>query len=176
MSKTHHNFGRGIALAVISLVLLTCTVEVRAAAQTPASLSKKELKTLLATARTSADQQRLAAYYRDKAQHLRAEARNSLHRQIISQRSPRLLSRSRAFPATAHVTTAISLRPTLRRPRMRRRWPQNTTNSRRRTNRQRHCSKVCRGGARSGGSLNRYDALANTWREQAIQAMSILGI
>jgi hypothetical protein len=74
MSKTHHNFGRGIALAVISLVLLTCTVEVRAAAQTPASLSKKELKTLLATAKTSADQERLAAYYRDKAQQLRAKA------------------------------------------------------------------------------------------------------
>ena len=74
MSKTHHNFGRGIALAVISLVLLTCTVEVRAAAQTPASPSKKELKTLLATAKTSADQERLAAYYRDKAQQLRAKA------------------------------------------------------------------------------------------------------
>ena len=74
MSKTHHDFGRGIALAVISLVLLTCTVEVRAAAQTPASLSKKELKALLATAKASADQERLAAYYRDKAQQLRAKA------------------------------------------------------------------------------------------------------
>ncbi len=46
----------------------------RAAAQTPASISKKELKTLLATAKTPADQERLAGYYRDKAQHLRARA------------------------------------------------------------------------------------------------------
>jgi hypothetical protein len=37
-------------------------------------MSKKELKTLLATAKTPSDQQRLAAYYRDKAQHLRARA------------------------------------------------------------------------------------------------------
>jgi hypothetical protein len=72
--KAHHNFGWGIVLADIVLVLLTCNGEVRAAAQTLASISKKELKTLLATARTSADQQRLAAYHRDKAQHLRAKA------------------------------------------------------------------------------------------------------
>jgi hypothetical protein len=53
------------------LALLTCTVVVRAAAETPASLGKKELKTLPAT---PADQERLAAYYRDKAEHLRAKA------------------------------------------------------------------------------------------------------
>ena len=62
MTKAHHNFGRGIVLADIAPVLLTCNGEVRAAAQTLASISKKELKTSLATARTSVDQQRLAAY------------------------------------------------------------------------------------------------------------------
>jgi hypothetical protein len=59
---------------VVFLALLACTVVVRAVAQTPPSISKKELKTLLATAKTPTDQERLAAYYRDKAQHLRAKA------------------------------------------------------------------------------------------------------
>jgi hypothetical protein len=45
---------------------------VPAVGQTPPSLSKKELKTLSAT---PAGQERLAAYYRDKAEHLRAKAR-----------------------------------------------------------------------------------------------------
>jgi hypothetical protein len=44
---------------------------VRATAETPASLSKKELKAMSAT---PADQERLAAYYREKAEHLRAKA------------------------------------------------------------------------------------------------------
>jgi len=74
MKNANHNLGRVITLTAISLVLLACTLEVRAAAQTPASISKKELKTLLATAKTPADQERLAAYYRDKAQHLRTKA------------------------------------------------------------------------------------------------------
>jgi len=74
MTNTHHNFGQVITLTAVSLVLLACTLEVRAAAQIPPSISKKELKTLLATAKTPADQERLAAYYRDKAQDLKAKA------------------------------------------------------------------------------------------------------
>jgi hypothetical protein len=84
MTNTHHNFGRVVTLAAVFLAVLACTVVVRAVAQTPPSIStkelrtlsisKKELKTLLATAKTPADQERLAAYYRDKAQHLRAKA------------------------------------------------------------------------------------------------------
>ena len=74
MTNIHYNFGRVVNLMVVFLALLACTVVVRAVAQTPPSISKKELKTLLATAGTSADQERLAAYYRDKAQHLRAKA------------------------------------------------------------------------------------------------------
>jgi len=47
---------------------------VGAIAQTAPTLSKKEVKTLLTTAKTPADQERLAAYYRDKASDLRAKA------------------------------------------------------------------------------------------------------
>jgi hypothetical protein len=74
MTNIHYNFGRIVNLKVVFLALLACTVVVRAVAQTPPSISKKELKTLLATAKTPTDQERLAAYYRDKAQHLRAKA------------------------------------------------------------------------------------------------------
>jgi hypothetical protein len=74
MTNTHHNFGRVVALTAVFQALLACTVVVRAVAQTPPSISKKELKTLLATSHTAADQERLAAYYRDKAQQLRAKA------------------------------------------------------------------------------------------------------
>jgi hypothetical protein len=74
MTNTHHNFGRVVILAAVFLAVLACTVVVPAVAQTPPSISKKELKTLLATAKTPADQERLAAYYRDKAQQLRAKA------------------------------------------------------------------------------------------------------
>jgi cysteine synthase len=70
MTNIHHTFGR-LAVLTLSLALLACSVGVRAAAETPASLSKKELKTMPAT---PADQERLAAYYREKAEHLRAKA------------------------------------------------------------------------------------------------------
>src|SRR3979411_1693524 len=70
MTNIYHAFGR-LAVLTLSLALLACTVVVRAAAETPASLSKKELKTMSAT---PADQESLAAYYREKAEHLRAKA------------------------------------------------------------------------------------------------------
>ena len=69
MTHTHRNFG-GLATAVI-LALLACTLAVQATAENAASLSKKELKTLSAT---PAGNERLATYYRDKAQHLRDKA------------------------------------------------------------------------------------------------------
>src|SRR3979490_1104801 len=74
MTNTHRILGRFVILPAVFLALLANTVVVRAAAQTPPSLSKKELKTLLATARTPADQERLAAYYREQAQRLKAKA------------------------------------------------------------------------------------------------------
>ena len=74
MTNTHCNFGRLVTSAVLSLALLSCVFVAGAVAETSSNLSKKELKTLLATAKTPADQQRLAAYYRDKAQRLKAKA------------------------------------------------------------------------------------------------------
>jgi hypothetical protein len=71
MTNIHHTFAQLATLAAISLALLACTVAVRAVAETPTSISKKELKTFSAT---PADQERLAAYYRNKAEHLRAKA------------------------------------------------------------------------------------------------------
>ena len=84
MTNTHHDFGRFVTFAAVFLAVLACTTVVRAVAQTSSSIStkdlktlsisKKDLKTLLATAKTPADQERLAAYYRDKAQQLRVKA------------------------------------------------------------------------------------------------------
>ena len=71
MTNTRHIFGRQAALTAICLVLVAGTLVVPAVGQTPPGLSKKELRTLSAT---SAGQGRLAAYYRDKAEHLRAKA------------------------------------------------------------------------------------------------------
>src|ERR1700674_5823746 len=71
MTNTHHTFGR-LAVLTLSLALLACTVAVRAAAETPASLSMKEIKSLSAT---PANHERLAAYYREKAEHLTAKAK-----------------------------------------------------------------------------------------------------
>ena len=72
--NNRHNVGRLVTLAVVSWVLLSCAHVVEAAAETSPSLSKKELKSLLATANTPADHQRLAAYYREKAQRLTEKA------------------------------------------------------------------------------------------------------
>ena len=74
MTNTHRNLGRFVILPAMFLALLASTVVVHAAAPNSPSLSKKELKTLLATANTPADQERLAAYYEDKAQRLKAKA------------------------------------------------------------------------------------------------------
>jgi hypothetical protein len=74
MSKTYGKVARHVLLIVICFTVSVCTVVVGAIAQTAATLSKKEVKTLLATAKTPADQEQLAAYYRDKANDLRAKA------------------------------------------------------------------------------------------------------
>jgi hypothetical protein len=74
MTNTHRNLGWVVTLAGVFLALLACTIVVPAVAETPPSISKKELKTLLAIAKAPADQERLAAYYRDEAEHLRAKA------------------------------------------------------------------------------------------------------
>jgi hypothetical protein len=71
MKNIYRRFER---VAILALVLLACTSSVVIAADGQPTMSKKELKTLLATAKTPADQQKLAAYYRDKAQRLTAKS------------------------------------------------------------------------------------------------------
>jgi hypothetical protein len=73
MKNNRYKVGRRMTLAVLSLVLFSLTLVPGAVAETSPSLTKKELKTLLATAKTPADHARLAAYYRDTAQQLRAQ-------------------------------------------------------------------------------------------------------
>jgi hypothetical protein len=72
MKNKHHKVTRRIT-AVLSLVLFSLTLVPGAVAETSPSLTKKELKALLATAKTPADHARLAAYYRDQAQNLRQQ-------------------------------------------------------------------------------------------------------
>ncbi len=71
MTNTHQIFGRLTTLTAVWLVLVACTAVAPAVGQASTHLSKKELKALSAS---PAGQERLAAYYRDKAQHLRAKA------------------------------------------------------------------------------------------------------
>jgi hypothetical protein len=69
--KSLRNVASLIGVVAISLVLL-CSVA--AVAETNPALSKKDLKTLLATANTPTDHEKIAAYYHEKAMHLNAKA------------------------------------------------------------------------------------------------------
>ncbi len=69
--KSLRNVARPISVLAISVMLL-CGLA--AAAETGSTLSKKELKTLLATAQTPADHEKIAAYYQEKAKRLNAKA------------------------------------------------------------------------------------------------------
>ena len=71
MNTKRHNVARLLSLIVI---LLSCAFVNGAGAENSPSLNKKELKTLEASAKTPADHQRLAEYYQDKAQRLRAKS------------------------------------------------------------------------------------------------------
>jgi hypothetical protein len=53
------------------------------AATPPRTLTKKELKVLLATAKTAADHQKIASYYRGEAERLAAKAR--YHEEMAAQ-------------------------------------------------------------------------------------------
>ena len=61
----------------ISLSLLSClTVSMAVATPNPQSLSKTERKALLASAKTPADHQKLAMYYREEARRLTAKSQD----------------------------------------------------------------------------------------------------
>ena len=74
MKATERKIGQFVTGVVASLVLLPCLLAAQATGNDSARLSKKELKTLLATGNNTSDQARLAAYYRDKARELNAKS------------------------------------------------------------------------------------------------------
>ena len=59
-----------LTIAVVFVILFVGLLSVEGNAQ---KLSRKEVKTLIATAKTASDHERLAAYYRDEAASLTAE-------------------------------------------------------------------------------------------------------
>jgi hypothetical protein len=73
MTKTRYGWKQLVSLVIAFLALQSC-LPVTAAAENSPMLSKQELKTLRATAKTPADQEKLAAYYRDRAQQLTQKA------------------------------------------------------------------------------------------------------
>lgn len=74
MKITHQNVQRSLGAALVGLVLLPCLLAGQAAAESSLRLSRKEVKALLANGNNTTDQERLAAYYRDKARDLKAKA------------------------------------------------------------------------------------------------------
>lgn len=64
-----------IALLIVFLALLSFAPAYSAAAENNATLSKKELKALLKSAKAPADHQRIAGYYRQQAQQLTASSK-----------------------------------------------------------------------------------------------------
>jgi hypothetical protein len=73
MKNKHPGVGQLVTLT-LAIALGVSALAVVSVAETSPNLSKKELKTLLATATTPADHQRIAAYHRSKAQRLTAKA------------------------------------------------------------------------------------------------------
>jgi len=65
---------RSFSRFAVSVALAASLCGFASAAKTQPKLSTKELKTLLATAKTPSDHQKIAAYYRDRAQRLNAKA------------------------------------------------------------------------------------------------------
>ena len=69
--RSLRSVARPVSIVAISLVL-RCGLA--AVAESSPTLSKKDLKTLLATAKTPSDHQKIAAYYHDQAKRLNAKA------------------------------------------------------------------------------------------------------
>lgn len=76
------------ALTVLMMVLFIVPAFARAAQTSNETLSKKELKVLLKNARTSADHQRIAAYYRQEAQRLVAKSKDHEEMGAVYEKSP----------------------------------------------------------------------------------------
>jgi hypothetical protein len=65
---------RNFSRFAVSVALVVSLCGFVSAAATQPNLSARELKTLLATAKTPSDHQKIAAYYHDRARHLNAKA------------------------------------------------------------------------------------------------------
>lgn len=76
MGIRNHFFERVVARRLVSLALLACIQPAGALAQNTQTLSKKELKVLLASAKTSSDEQKLASHYRAQAERLNAKSQD----------------------------------------------------------------------------------------------------
>jgi hypothetical protein len=63
-----------VAFTIISMALLTCASSAGTTSNNAPALSKKQVKAMLATAKTAEDHQRIAEYYREQAQQLSAKA------------------------------------------------------------------------------------------------------
>ena len=73
---------------IVALVLVSFTSVYPAAAQNQPTISKKELKVLLKTAREPAEHQKIAAYYRQEAARLTQSAKEHRELAAIYEQNP----------------------------------------------------------------------------------------
>ena len=77
-----------VALTIISLTFLVFLAVGNTAAERRPSLSKKEVKALIASAKTKEDQLKLAHYYKGEAVRLEAEAKDHDEMAEMSRKNP----------------------------------------------------------------------------------------
>ena len=103
--KSLRSVARLVPVVAVSVALL-CGLA--AAAESGPTLSKKELKTLLATAQTPSDHQKIAAYYSDQAKRLNAKAQEfSAQADVPMPRSLQRWNPSRGFRPCPPAISAI---------------------------------------------------------------------
>lgn len=77
-----------IALVIVFLTLLSFAPAHFAAAESNSTLSKQDLKVLMKSAKTPAEHQRIADYYRQKAQQLTASSKQHSELAVTYAKSP----------------------------------------------------------------------------------------
>jgi hypothetical protein len=78
-----------IAVLLFAVAVVASQID---SAQSEKHLSKKELKALIAGAKTKSDHQRLAAYYRSESERLLAEAKEHEEMADVYHRNPPMLA------------------------------------------------------------------------------------
>jgi hypothetical protein len=81
-------FNSVIALVIVSLFLMSVAPAYSAANNKQATISKKELKVLLKTAKEPAEHQKIAAYYRQEAARLTQSAKEHEELAVIYKQTP----------------------------------------------------------------------------------------